>query len=268
MSTQQKIFLPENVKFLRNRKGLSQEKLAQQLDFTRVKLNAIELGTTKNPAIEDLVKFSEFFKIGLDSLLKVDLSKLLELQLRELEAGNDVYTMGTKIRVLAISVDKENRENAEYVPVKAKAGYRSGFADPEFIASLPKYNIPSLPKQGTFRTFPISGDSMLPIPDGSDVTCQFVENWRELKADTACILILNGTDDFVFKMVTLQKYGTFLLRSLNKLYEPYMVETREVLEIWQFKLLHLREMPRLPTELEELKIMMKDIMNKINHKKQ
>ena len=267
MDKQQKLFLPENVRFLRNRKGLSQENLAQQLDFTRVKLNAIESGSTKNPAIEDVVKFSEFFRISIDSLVKINLSKLLELQLRELESGNDVYMLGSKLRVLAISTDKNNKENTEYVPVKAKAGYRTSYSDPEFIASLPKLNLPGLPRNGTFRTFPIGGDSMLPIPDGSDITGQFVENWKTLKADTPCILILDGINDFVFKLVTLQKDGTFLLRSLNKLYEPYTVEPGEVLEIWQFKLLHQKEMPEIPTELEELKMMMKDLMSKMSHKK-
>ncbi len=43
--------------------------------------------------------------------MKVDLSRLGELKLRELEAGNDVYTTGTKLRVIAISVDPNNNEN-------------------------------------------------------------------------------------------------------------------------------------------------------------
>jgi transcriptional regulator with XRE-family HTH domain len=258
MSKLPKIFFPENVKFLRGRKNLSQENLAQQLGITRVKLNAIESGKTINPPMEDLVKFSGFFKISIDSLLKVDISRLLELQLRELEAGNDVYMMGSKIRVLAISIDKNNKENAEYVPIQAKAGYRSGFTDPEFIASLPKFHIPTLPRQGTFRTFPVSGDSML-IPDGSEVTGEYVENWKDIKPDTPCIVILNGMDDFVFKLVTLQKNGVFLLKSLNKIYKPYTVEAGEVLELWKFKLLHIKELPEPPTEREELKAMLQEL---------
>lgn len=258
MNKPPKIFFPENVKFLRNRKNVSQESLAQQMDMTRVKLNAIESGKTQNPALEDLVKFSEFFKISVDSLLKVDLSKLLKLQLRELEAGNDVYMMGSKLRVLAISVDKDNNENAEYVPVKAKAGYRSSCNDPEFVASLPKFNIPMLPKHGTFRTFPISGDSMM-VPDGSEITGEYIENWKEIKPDTPCIVILNGVNDFVFKQVTLQKDNTFLLKSLNKIYKPYTVEAIEVLQLWKFRILHIKELPEPPTEMNELKSMLQEL---------
>src|SRR5690606_40737116 len=87
--------------------------------------------------------FSDYFHVSVDSMLKVDLTKLGELKLRELEAGNDVYIKGGNLRVLAISVDKSNNENVEYVPVKAKAGYASGgYNDPEYIAGLPKFSMP------------------------------------------------------------------------------------------------------------------------------
>lgn len=255
---QQKIFFGSNLKFLRERKNMSQETLAQVLDMTRSKLYALESGQTKAPQPEDLIRISEYFKISVDSLLKVNLSKLLEVQLRELEAGNDVYMMGSKIRVLAISVDKDNNENVEYVPIKAKAGYRTGYTDPEYVASLPKFHIPSLPRHGTFRTFPISGDSML-IPDGSEVTGEYVENWQALKPDTPCVVILNGNNDFVFKKVSFQKDKKFLLSSLNELYAPYTVAADEVLELWKFKKLHLNELPEKPTDLQELKNMLLEL---------
>lgn len=268
MPKPQKIFFPENIKFLRKRKDLSQEALAQKLDMTRVKLNAIESGNTKNPALEDLVKFSGFFKISIDSLLKADLSKLLELQLRELEAGNDVYMMGTRLRVLPITLDKEGRQNCEYVPVKASMGYRAGYNDPQYIATLPKYNIPTLPRQGTYRTFAAAGDSMFPIPDKAEVTGEYVENWLEIKPDTPCILVLNGTGDFVFKLVTVNKKGkSFLLKSLNVAYKPYTVTADEVLEIWKFKKLHLDEIPEPQTEMQELKTMLRDLKTEIGEMK-
>jgi transcriptional regulator with XRE-family HTH domain len=262
----QKIFFGSNLKFLRERKKLSQEILSDELGISRSKLAALESGQTKAPQPEDMIGISEYFKISIDSLLKINLVKLLELQLRELEAGNDVFMLGSKIRVLAISVDKDNNENAEYVPVKAKAGYRSSFNDPEFVASLPKFNIPTLPKHGTFRTFPISGDSML-VPEGSEVTGQYIENWKEIKADTPCIVILNGVNDFVFKQVTLQKDKTFLLKSLNKVYEPYTAEVSEVLQLWEFRILHIKQLPEPPTEIHELKAMLQELKVEITRLK-
>lgn len=118
----------------------------------------------KGPFPGGLSGHFQFFGISIDSLIRVDLRTLGELKLRELEAGNDVYMRGGNLRVLAISVDKGNQENVEYVPIKAKAGYLSGYNDPEFIASLPRFSLPNLPRQGTYRIFPTVGDSMLPIP--------------------------------------------------------------------------------------------------------
>jgi len=252
------IFFHSNIKFLRERKGLSQEELAQALDIKREKLQALESGRTKNPVMEDLINFSEYFNLSIDSILKVDLTRLGELKLRELEAGNDVYMTGSKIRVLAITVNSDNKENVEYVPIKAKAGYRTGYNDPEYIATLPKFNFPELPKGATYRVFPTVGDSMLPIPEDSQILSSYVENWKDIKPKTLCIVILKGEQDFVFKQVSLHKQG-LLLESLNKAYDPYIVPVSEVLELWQFYSYQTREIPNGQTDIQELKSMIKDL---------
>lgn len=257
-SVNQKIFFASNIKFLRVRSGLSQEAAADKLGLTRAKLASIEAGNTKAPQPEDYLNFSSFFSVSIDTLLKVNLSVLGELKLRELESGNDVFIKGGNLRVLAISVDKSNNEHVEYVPIKAKAGYASSFTDPEFIASLPKYSLPHL-KGGTFRIFPIVGDSMLPIPDGSDITGSYVEDWTVLPSNTPCILILKGQQDFVFKMVTWLSEGQFLLTSLNSSYKPYKVPAEEVLEIWKFHSYSTRSFPDTQPDLSVIMAAIKDL---------
>ena len=247
--TESKIFFHNNIRFLRNRKQFSQEDLAQKLDLSRNKLQALESGKTVNPVVADLLKFSEYFKISIDSLLRVELSKLGELKLRDLEAGNDVYLRGSKLRVLAITVDKDNRENMEYVPIKAKAGYRSGYNDPEYVASLPKFSLPNLPKGGTYRMFPTKGDSMLPIPEGSDIVCRFVQDWTQLKPQSLCVVILKGEQDFVFKQVSVED-GELLLQSLNPVYAGYSVPLSEVLELWSFYSYQSKVIPEATGDLQ------------------
>lgn len=259
----QKIFFAGNIKFLRERKKMSQEALAAELGLTRAKLAAIEAGNTKSPQPEDYLNFSEFFKISIDTLLKINLSTLGEIKLRELEAGNDVYIRGGNLRVLAISVDSSNNENVEYVPVKAKAGYMAGYNDPEFIASLPKYSLPNLPAQGTFRVFPSTGDSMLPVPENSDIITQYVEDWTVIKPDTPCIVILKGQQDFVFKMVTVNKNGTILLKSLNSMYEPYSVDASDVMEIWRFYAYTSKEFPEARSEMTTVLTAIRNLEEKI-----
>ncbi len=224
-----------NIRFLRNRKKLSQDELAGTLGISRSKLNAHENGQTQNPTVEDLVNFSAYFKLSIDSMLKVDLSKISELKLRELEAGNDAYMTGSKLRVLATTVDANNREQIEFIPQKAKAGYLAGYSDPEYISNLPVFSLPHLPKDRKFRMFPTSGDSMHPIPENSMVIGNYVEDWFSIKDETPCIVITQD-EGIVFKLVTNQakKNKTLLLQSLNKSYAPYEVPVSGVLEIWQF----------------------------------
>ncbi len=263
-SKTQKVFFAANIKFLRDRKKMSQEALASTLGMTRAKLAAIEAGNIKSPQAADYLNFSEFFRISIDTLLKIDLTKLGELKLRDLEAGNDVYIRGGNLRVLAISVDKSNNENVEYVPVKAKAGYMAGYNDPEFIAGLPRFSVPNLPAQGTFRIFPSTGDSMLPVPEGSDIIAQYVADWSDLKAGTPCIVILKGEQDFVFKLVTVDADGTVLLQSLNPVYEPYTVDVVDVMEIWRFYAYTSREFPEAHAEMATVLKAIKNLDEKLD----
>lgn len=100
-------FWASNLKFLRTRKKLNQNDLANKLGIKRSKLNVHENGQTKNPPVEDLIKFSNFFRMSIDTLLKVDISSLSELKIRELEAGNDLYVSGKNIRILATTINPQ-----------------------------------------------------------------------------------------------------------------------------------------------------------------
>lgn len=260
------IFFADNIRFLRGRKGMTQEELAKALNISRVKLNALESGRTKAPPPEDYLKFSDFFHISVDTLLKIDVAKLGELKLRDLQAGNDVYMTGSKIRVLAITVDQRNRENVEYVPVKAKAGYLAGYSDPDFIAGLPRYSLPNLPKTGTYRIFPTTGDSMLPIPEGADIITEYIADWKSIKPRTSCVVILKGNQDFVFKQVTPQLDGLFLLESYNPLYAPYTVAGIEILEIWKYYKHQTSVIPDGNYEVKEIRSLVQEVLQELKKK--
>ncbi len=261
--TDQNVFFSGNIKLLRERKKMTQEALANKLNITRKKLFALESGQTKTPQIADIINFSRYFKMSVDTLLAIDLAKLSQTKLQALEIGDDIYASGANLRVLAVSVDKSNTENIEYVPVKAKAGYATAYSDPEFIASLPKYSFPNLPKGNTYRVFPTIGDSMLPIPEGSEVIAQYITDWEMIKSGTPCIVILKGNQDFVFKLVTVQDDGTLLLKSLNDLFRPYTVEVNEVAEIWKYHKHQTDMLPGKQDEIQEIKGLLIQLMNEL-----
>ena len=227
------MYFAENIKFLRKRKSHSQTKLAEELRLTRTTLASYEKNV--QPPFKTLVKISVYFNFSLDALIKYRLEKLSEFQLSQIEKGFDVDITGNKLRLLTISVDKEGKENIEMVPVKAQAGYTASYGDMDFIASLPKFQLPFLPENKTYRTFQIRGDSMLPVTEGSWVTCSYIENWEQLKDGIACIVVTKD-EGIVFKLVYNRlKNGKLLLVSTNRNYSPYEIPVTQVLEIWQFE---------------------------------
>jgi transcriptional regulator with XRE-family HTH domain len=134
------MYLKENLKLLRKRRKRSQEDVAKSLQLTRSAYNSYENGVAE-PGIQILIRLSEFFQINIDKLIRIDLNQLGEMQLSQLEKGFDLDLSGTRLRVLATTVNSDNEENIELVPVKAKAGYATGYADPDYIKTLPSFFI-------------------------------------------------------------------------------------------------------------------------------
>jgi transcriptional regulator with XRE-family HTH domain len=228
------MYFTSNIKFLRKRRGRTQDDVAVALNLKRSTLSGYENGVAQ-PGIDILVSFSRYFNLSIDTMLKINIPDLSESQLGELERGYDAYIKGSNLRVLATTVNSDNLENIELVPEKAKAGYATGYADPEFIGELPRFRLPFLSEKRKYRTFQLKGDSMIPIPEGSWVTGEFVQDWREIISGKAYV-IFTINDGIVFKVVenNLSNDGKLVLYSLNPVYEPYEVHISEVKEIWKF----------------------------------
>lgn len=223
-----------NIKLLRKRKKLTQDEVAAELQMKRSTLSGYE-NKVAQPGMDILLLFSAYYNIAIDTLLKVDLSKLSEMQLRQLEQGEDVFLRGGNLRVLASTVNEHNQENIELVPVKAQAGYTNGFSDPEYISELQVFQLPFLSGEKKYRTFQLQGESMLPIPEKAWVTGEYVVDWKELKTGEACI-VLTMDEGIVFKIIEnrIEEEGKVILYSLNPLFEPYEIHVNGIREIWKF----------------------------------
>ncbi|AYA36183.1 helix-turn-helix domain-containing protein [Hymenobacter oligotrophus] len=238
-----------NLKFWRRELGLTQAQLADKLSIKRSLIGAYEEGRAE-PKLTTLVKMARLFGISLDALVTTDFSKKRQAaavmrQLQNVPAlgadGADVATVaektkGDNLRVLAFTVDQDQNENIELVPLKASAGYLNGYADQEFIEELPKFRLPMLGQNGTFRAFEISGDSMLPIASGTVIVGRYVADWNEVKDGTPCIVV-SKKEGIVFKRVynRLKEAASLTLHSDNPVYSPYEIDVEDVLEIWEAK---------------------------------
>ena len=247
------MYFKENIKLLRKRRGRTQDDVASSQNIKRSTLSGYENGVG-HPNLGLLSQFSEYYGVAIDTLVKVDLESLSESQFNMLDRGYDSYIKGSNLRVLATTVDENNEENIELVNEKASAGYADGFADPEYIRILPTFKLPFLSKQKKYRSFQISGDSMLPIPDGSYVTGEFLQDWSHLRNHHAYI-ILTKDDGIVFKVVEnlIEEQGKLKLHSLNPLYIPYEIKIDNVSEIWKFVNYINSEIPEPNKEKDELK---------------
>lgn len=213
--------LPQNIKYLREKHKLSQQELSEKLGIPRSSLSDYERGHTQ-VGLDILVKLSEIFSVTIDHLLKENIAH------GDLEIARD-----KNLRVLAISVDSENRNNIELVETKAAAGYLAAYSNPEFIRDLPKMQFPRLP-EGTYRAFEIKGDSMLPMESGSIVICSYVENLKQIKKNKTYVII-SKHEGVVYKRVLPDLPGErLILMSDNEAYLPYDLSLEEIDEIWQY----------------------------------
>lgn len=257
------MYFASNIKLLRNRRGRTQDDVANTLNMKRSTLGGYE-NQVAQPIVEVLLAFSEYYNIAIDTLIKVDLSQLSESQLSQLERGFDVFIKGSDIRVLTTTVGIDNEENIELVNQKASAGYSTGYADPEYIKILPTFRLPFLSKDRKYRNFQIQGDSMLPIPDGSYVTGEFVQNWNTIKNNQPYI-ILTYDEGIVFKIVEnlIKKDAKLKLYSLNPIYEPFEIQIKDIREVWKFVNYISSEIPEpnLPREnlIETIKQLRKEV---------
>lgn len=213
----------DNIRNLRVKKKISQEKLAESLAITRGRYVKYEDGTSEAP-YEILKKISHYYHISIDLLLSVDVRKIPMDELLKLDDNR---------LVLPITVDKDGANFIEIVPHKAKAGYLTGYADPEFIESLQHISLPFL-GPGKHRGFPVEGDSMPPHEDGSIIVGRYVEKLGEVMDGRTYILITKN-EGIVYKRLNKNKKNALVLESDNSFYPVYEVKASDILEIWEYE---------------------------------
>ncbi len=240
--------ISQNLKFLRKRSGLTQEQMADKIGIKRSLLGAYEEGRA-DPRLNNLLIISDIYGISVDKLISEDLTK--SEPTAAIPTGREDQK---KLKVLAITVDSEERENIEIVPQKAAAGYLNGYSDPGYIEELPKFQLPVLPKNATYRAFEISGDSMLPLQPGTIIIGKYLESHREIRNGTTYVLVTKN-EGIVYKRVFnyLDENGKLFLVSDNTQYSAYEISGDEVIEIWEAKAFISLSFPN-PKDKEEIDV--------------
>ena len=214
-----------NIKYLRNKKEWSQQALADYFDLSRGQIASYE-DHRAEPSQQTLIKYSNFFKLPIDALIRHDLTM----------SKDDVYIdIGTNRVLFPVVINDDNEDTIEVIPIKASAGYLSGYDDPEYIAELPQMKLPFVPT-GKHRAFPIKGDSMEPwVREGAFVVGKFVESPDYIR-DGQTYIVVTHNEGLVYKRLYRdeQNKNVLIFKSDNAFYAPYEVRTDEIIELWEY----------------------------------
>lgn len=208
----------KNLRYLRKLRGWTQEEFANKLHIKRSLIGAYEEERAE-PKLEVLETMSSLFKLSLDDILLNDLGA----------AKNKNYLeQRRKLKIGTTSIAE-----IQFVPIKAAAGYLAGYADHDFLDELNTFTLPML-APGQYRAFEIIGDSMLPTPSGSVIVGEKIENLEEVKNSNTYV-VLSKSEGVVYKRVMKNNKtkNKLTLISDNPQYEPYHVNTEDILEVWK-----------------------------------
>lgn len=211
----------DNLRYLRVKSGLTQQKIADALLIPRERYSKYE-GTT-DPPLDCLQRISRYYHVSIDLLLSFDIRRVPYENLLQLEENRIL---------LPITVDSAGENKIELVGAKAQAGYLTGYSDPEFIESLQHISLPFL-THGKYRAFPVTGDSMPPHKEGSFVVGEYVERLSDV-VDGKTYILVTKTNGMSYKRVYKNGSTSLTARSDNTLYAPYEVASSEVLEVWRY----------------------------------
>lgn len=213
----------DNIRSLRIKHQVSQEKLAEKLSITRGRYVKYEDGTSEAP-YDILKRIAQYYQLSIDILLSVDVRKIEVEKLLQLENNR---------LILPIQVDNFGENIIEVVTQKAKAGYLSGYADPEYIEQLQQISLPFL-GVGKYRGFPVEGDSMPPHQDGDIIVGRYVEQLGEVLSGKTYIVITRN-EGVVYKRLNQQSNNKLKVSSDNFFYPPYEIKASHILEIWEYQ---------------------------------
>ena len=238
----------KNLKYLRKLRGWTQEEFAVKLGIKRSLIGAYE-EERADPRLEVLEIVGDIFKLSLDELLLKDVSI----------TGSNYLAKRRQQKMMTA-----DRNIIHFVPVKAAAGYLASYADSEFIDELNTFTLPML-SGGTYRAFEIIGDSMLPTPSGSIIVGEKIDATDDLKNDQAYIVV-SRNEGIVYKRVVKNNKAKnkLTLVSDNPQYQPYQVNTEDVVELWQAQMVISKVSQQQRWDMNSLASMVNNLQTQVS----
>lgn len=293
-----KIFFSDNLKTLRGEKGETQASIASLVNKRATAISSWENGLSE-PSFQDLVILSDYFGVSIGDLIgknindgnlntekhvhkntqKGNLNSNRIGNLNRVYDQNEVpipryfpagidYNFGLP---KVISTNNSGNENIIHVPVRARAGYLTGYGDPEFVETLPAYTLPGLHDK-SFRSFEVEGLSMRPTLQPRDwVVGEWVENVMNIR-DNRIHIVVTKNDGVLIKRVLnrISERGKIYLKSdtiQNRAdYPTIEMDPSDVAEIWYARMrfgTDFSEPSEVFTKINDLEIQMMEVKKRL-----
>jgi transcriptional regulator with XRE-family HTH domain len=268
------MYLATNLKFLRKKSGKTQDALSFDVKIGRTTIANYEAGISE-PNLDTLLTFSNYFGISLDDMLSKNMEDFLKAKEKDVmlrgafpKTAPGGYANIPKI----ITVDNSGNDNIIYVPVKARAGYLSGYGDVEFMESLPTFRLPGL-NNATYRMFEVDGPSMAPnVLHGDRIIGEWIDELDKIRDNRVYVVVHTGGVAVKRVVNRLKERGKLYLKSDTIAHRhefPTMeIDPIDVKEVWYGRMKISSDFSEpaevyhrladLETDLMEIKQMLKD----------
>ena len=231
------MYLANNLKFLRKKSGKTQDALSSAVNIGRTTIANYEAGISE-PNLETLVTFSTFFGVSLDDLLSKNMEDIVKSNEKDimLRAVSPNVTTGYSSIPRIITVDNSGNDNIIYVPVKARAGYLSGYGDAEFMETLPTFRLPGL-NNATYRMFEVDGPSMAPnVLHGDRIIGEWIDELDKIRDNRVYVIVHEGGVAMKRLVNRLKERGKLYLKSdtiaHRHEFPTVEIDPADVKEVW------------------------------------
>ena len=231
--------LATNLKFLRKKSGKTQDALSSEVKIGRTTIANYEAGISE-PNVETLLTFSRYFGISLDELLSKNMEDSFKSGEKDkmlraaLPAGTPFSGYSNIPRI--ITVDNSGNDNIIYVPVKARAGYLSGYGDAEFMETLTTFRLPGL-NNATYRMFEVDGPSMAPnVLHGDRIIGEWMDSLDKIRDNRVYVVVHKGGVAVKRVVNRLKERGKLYLKSdtiaHRHEFPTVEIDPEDVNEVW------------------------------------
>jgi transcriptional regulator with XRE-family HTH domain len=251
-------YVNENIKFLRNRMGLTQERFAEMIGINRKAVGSYEEGRA-TPPLEKLNKIAKLFGVTIDQLTSKDYGRstpsLFADQEPEVEIHpEDLTLIPEKKKPFSRTggqvpfFEAPAAGNIHYVSHKYFDKY---ILDTDFdsrLEKLPTLGLPFYAEEAYLRAFDVPVDSY--CQEGIIIASK-VNDFNTIDG-AEYHLVVSNKKGFLLKRISKNAHGDFQIKSDTVGESTYYLKASEIVEIWKPVGFFSTSLPKFQADLSSL----------------